>query len=119
MLTASYKLSHVINVFAVAYMYACYAVEYRWRQAPGWFTKENFSPCGFRFIFVRNLLLYICEYHFVECRMRIDRACKMSVRYQFSPHTVLLLVILCILTPALDEVGDVMICRDMYEIHDQ
>ncbi|TPP67465.1 Etoposide-induced protein 2.4 protein [Fasciola gigantica] len=35
MLTSSYKLSNVINVFAVAYMYACYAIEYRWRQVPG------------------------------------------------------------------------------------
>lgn len=58
MLTASYKLSHVINVFAVAYMYACYAVEYRWRQAPGR-TFEGFL------IYIVGSWTYFVGYGFI------------------------------------------------------
>ncbi|KAF6776246.1 hypothetical protein AHF37_04570 [Paragonimus kellicotti] len=34
-LASNYKISHLLNVFSVAFMYACYAIEYRWRQVPG------------------------------------------------------------------------------------
>ncbi|CAH8441749.1 unnamed protein product [Dicrocoelium dendriticum] len=34
-LSSSFRISQVIKIFSVAFMYACYAIEYRWRQVPG------------------------------------------------------------------------------------
>ncbi|CAL8104516.1 unnamed protein product [Calicophoron daubneyi] len=35
MLSSNYRISNLINIFAVAFMYSCYAIEYRWRQVSG------------------------------------------------------------------------------------
>ncbi|VDP47267.1 unnamed protein product [Schistosoma curassoni] len=40
-LSANYWIGHVINAFSVAFLYACYAFEYRWRQVAGT-TFEGF-----------------------------------------------------------------------------
>ncbi|CAI2725589.1 unnamed protein product [Schistosoma spindalis] len=40
-LSANYWIVHVINAFSVAFLYACYAFEYRWRQVAGT-TFEGF-----------------------------------------------------------------------------
>lgn len=34
-LSSSFRISQLIKIFSVAFMYACYAIEYRWRQVPG------------------------------------------------------------------------------------
>ncbi|KAA3673074.1 uncharacterized protein DEA37_0005859 [Paragonimus westermani] len=42
---SNYKISHLLNVFSPAFMYACYAIEYRWRQVPGMLQTSDTVVC--------------------------------------------------------------------------